>query len=68
MGFGSSNSVSNNNVSCVSNNSAFGEKFYAPFTPKLRHYFKVFFRQSFLKEMAETDIALLIIKHYKNTS
>ena len=68
MGFGSSNSVSNNTVSCVSNNSAFGEKFYAPFTPKLRHYFKVFFRQSFLKEMAETDIALLIIKHYKNTS
>ena len=60
--------MSNNTVSCVSNNSAFGEKFYAPFTPKLRHYFKVFFRQSFLKEMAETDIALLIIKHYKNTS
>ena len=42
--------------------------FYSPFSPKLRHYFKLFFRQSFLKEMAETDIDLLKIKHYKNTS
>ena len=59
--------MSKNNVSCVSNNSAFGENFL-PFSPKLRHYFKLFFRQSFLKEMAETDIDLLKIKHYKNTS